>query len=428
MVNKKEINKSFTEIGLLEKYYESKPIALAVSGGPDSTALMFLVSKSKKIKKNDVTILTVDHALRKESKSEVDLVKSNAKRIGFKCKILKWNGVKPSSGIQEAARKARYSLMLSWCEKNSVNQLFLAHHLDDQVETFLMRLSKGSGVDGLSSMSNITINSSISLIRPFLEIPKNKLIVIANFSKMKWISDPSNLNSSYQRSRMRKLLPIFSEEGIDPHHINLVIKRMNSAKEALNEIVNANIDKYVKNMNDISYSLSYESFNKLSPEILLRILERLIMISSGSIYPPRRSKLEKIHSWLIKENEVSAKTLSGTVIRKRKDYVIFYRELKNCESSLNIFPITSRYLSWDNRFYLKLGKSKKLEVRSLGNEGVRIMKSKKLLKKNGMNNIPLSAWKAAPSLWSKKRLISVPSLSYYALDDIKVFIKSIRKP
>ena len=150
MVNKKEINKSFTEIGLVEKYYESKPIALAVSGGPDSTALMFLISKSKKIKKNDVTILTVDHALRKESKNEVDLVKSNAKRIGFKCKILKWNGVKPSSGIQEAARKARYSLMLSWCEKNSVNKLFLAHHLDDQVETFLMRLSKGSGVDGLS--------------------------------------------------------------------------------------------------------------------------------------------------------------------------------------------------------------------------------------------------------------------------------------
>ena len=228
---------------------------MAVSGGPDSTALMFLISKSKKIKKNDVTILTVDHALRKESKNEVDLVKSNAKRIGFKCKILKWNGVKPSSGIQEAARKARYSLMLSWCEKNSVNKLFLAHHLDDQVETFLMRLSKGSGVDGLSSMSNITINSSISLIRPFLEIPKNKLIVIADSSKMKWISDSSNLNSSYQRSRIRKLLPIFSEEGIDPHHINLVIKRMNSAKEALNEIVNANIDKYVKNMNDISYSL-----------------------------------------------------------------------------------------------------------------------------------------------------------------------------
>ena len=85
-------------------------------------------------------------------------------------------------------------------------------------------------------------------------------------------------------------------------------------------------------------------------------------------------------------------------------------------------------MSWDNRFHLKLNKSKDLEVKSLGNEGVKILKSKKLLKKHGLKNIPLSAWKSAPSLWSKKRLISVPSLGYNIFDDLKIYLKSIRKP
>ena len=428
MINKITKKNNTSEVNLVEEYFDTNPIALAVSGGPDSTAMMFLVSKSKKIKKKNVTVLIVDHDLRKDSRKEANLVMRNAKKIGFKYKILKWRGLKPSSGIQEAARKARYDMMISWCEKNNVKKLFLAHHLDDQVETFLMRLSKGSGIDGLSSMSKTSLKVNVNIIRPFLEIPKTKLVEIANSSNMKWVSDPSNSNLSYQRSRIRKLIPALSREGIDSHHINLVIKRMDSAKDALNETVNSNIIKYVKSMEGIAFSLSYEALDKLSPEILLRILERIIMVASGSIYPARRLKLEAILSWLKSDNQISAKTLSGTVLRKRKDYIIFYRELKSSQASASIRPLTNRYLSWDNRFHLKLNKSKDLEVKSLGNEGVKILKSKKLLKKHGLKNIPLSAWKSAPSLWSKKRLISVPSLGYNILDDLKIYLKSIRKP
>ena len=233
MINKITKNNILSEINLVEEYYNTDPIALAVSGGPDSIAMMFLTSQSKKIKKENVTILTVDHDLRKDSRKEANLVMQNAKKIGFKCKILKWKGLKPTSGIQEAARRSRYDMMLSWCKENNVKKLFLAHHMDDQVETFLMRLSKGSGIDGLSSMSKKSNKENINIIRPFLEIPKVKLVEIANFSKMEWISDPSNSNLSYQRSRIRKLIPILSKEGIDSHHINLAIKRMDSDKDTL---------------------------------------------------------------------------------------------------------------------------------------------------------------------------------------------------
>ena len=428
MANKAKGGKNFSEVKLLDIYACSEPIALAVSGGPDSTALMFLVSQSKGFKNNNVTILVVDHSLRKDSANEAKMVFSNAKNLGFKCKILKWRGDKPLAGIQEAARIARYNLMASWCEKNNIDTLFLAHHLGDQVETFLMRLSKGSGVDGLSSMNKISSYSNITLVRPFLEVSKKNLIKIAEASKLKWISDPTNLNSQFQRARIRKILPVLSREGIDPHHINLVIKRMESAKQALNDITTIHISSFVKNMSDISYSLSYECFSILPKEILLRILERLIMVSSGSIYPSRRTKLESILSWLEKGGGVSAKTLSGAIIRKRKDYIIFYRELKGCQSKPVIHPLTNRYLSWDNRFKIKLNKSKKIEVKALGDEGIKILKSKKILKKQGLNNIPLSAWKSAPGLWSKKRLISVPSLGYCVSDDFKVYIKSTRQP
>ena len=235
MINKITKKNNTSEVNLVEEYFDTNPIALAVSGGPDSTAMMFIVSKSKKIKKKNVTVLIVDHDLRKDSRKEASLVMRNAKKIGFKYKILKWRGLKPLSGIQEAARKARYDMMISWCEKNNVEKLFLAHHMDDQVETFLMRLSKGSGIDGLSSMSKTSLKANVHIIRPFLEIPKTKLVEIANSSNMKWVSDPSNSNLSYQRSRIRKLIPALSREGIDSHHINLVIKRMDSAKDALNE-------------------------------------------------------------------------------------------------------------------------------------------------------------------------------------------------
>jgi tRNA(Ile)-lysidine synthase len=428
MANKAKGGKNFSEIKLLDRYASSEPMAVAVSGGPDSTALMFLVSQSKSFKNNNVTILVVDHSLRKDSANEARMVCSNAKTLGFKYKILQWRGDKPLAGIQEAARIARYNLMSSWCENNNIDTLFLGHHLGDQVETFLMRLSKGSGIDGLSSMSKISSYSNTTLVRPFLEVSKKNLIEIAKASKLKWISDPTNLNSQFQRARIRRILPILSKEGIDPHHINLVIKRMESAKQALNDITTIHISSFVKNMSDISYSLSYGCFSILPMEILLRILERLIMVASGSIYPPRRAKVESILSWLEKGGGVSAKTLSGTIIRRRKDYIIFYRELKGCQSQPVINPLTNRYLSWDNRFKIKLNKSKKIEVKALGDEGIKILKSKKILKKQGLNNIPLSAWKSVPGLWSKKRLISVPSLGYCVSDDLKVYIKSIRQP
>ena len=123
MKNKKQL-KDLTEVKLFNKYIDDKPIALAVSGGPDSTAMMQIAAFSKKIKRNNVTVIVVDHGLRKESKNEAKLVYKNAKILGFKVKILRWIGEKPKTRIQETARKTRYKLMTSWCKKKELKSFF----------------------------------------------------------------------------------------------------------------------------------------------------------------------------------------------------------------------------------------------------------------------------------------------------------------
>ena len=159
-------------------------------------------------------------------------------------------------------------------------------------------------------------------------------------------------------------------------------------------------------------------------EILLRVLEKIFMNISGSIYPPRRNKLENILSWITKDNNVAAKTLTGVVVRKRKSEFIFYREPEECYKSVNIRPLTSRYSCWDDRFFLKANKSNNLQIRALGDIGITILKEERILKRQGLQNVPLSAWKTIPAVWSKKRLISVPTLGYCKRKDLKIYIKS----
>ena len=424
MKNKKSM-KDLPEVKLFNKYIDDKPIALAVSGGPDSTAMMQIAALSKKLKNNNVTVIVVDHGLREESKNEANIVGQNAKLLGFKFKILKWDGVKPKTRIQEIARKTRYKLMTSWCKKKGIEKLFLAHHLDDQVETFLMRLGKGSGVDGLAVMNYVTEISSLKLVRPFLEIPKTRFIKILSITNLEWISDPSNFNSDYKRSRIRKILPILSKEGINSKQIGLVIKRMRSAKDALNTQTNILLKKYLSNVDNVAYFLNKELLKDVKEkEILLRVLEKIFMNISGSIYPPRRNKLENIISWILKNNNIKAKTLTGVVVRKRKSELIFYREPDDCYKSVNIRPLTSRYSCWDDRFFLKANKSNDLQIRALGDVGITILKEEKILKRQGFQNVPLSAWKTVPGVWSKKRLISVPTLGYCRQKDLKIYIKS----
>ena len=220
-------------------------IAIAVSGGVDSLVLMYLASESKVINNKDVFILTINHGLRSESKTECDFVEGLAKELGFKVKILEWEGKKPSKSLQEKARNERYNLLLNFCRENSINNLFLAHHLDDQIENFLFRMFRGSGIKGLTSFSNRSERDGILLIRPLIDIPKSELIAFAKKRKIRWIEDPSNQNKKFERIKLRKILSLIYDQGFDKKVFLKSIKKLKLANKALDKTTKEFVSKYV---------------------------------------------------------------------------------------------------------------------------------------------------------------------------------------
>ncbi|MBM4438672.1 MAG: tRNA lysidine(34) synthetase TilS, partial [Actinobacteria bacterium] len=127
-------------------------VAVAVSGGADSLALTLLADEWARRTGRSIAALTVDHGLRPDSAAEASQVGAWLAAARIRHEVLRWEGQKPRSGIHAAAREARYRMLTSWCRENDVRDLLLAHHRDDQSETFLMRLARGSGPDGLAAM------------------------------------------------------------------------------------------------------------------------------------------------------------------------------------------------------------------------------------------------------------------------------------
>jgi len=197
-------------------------IALAVSGGPDSTALMLLAARwrdSLKTKPKLVAV-TVDHGLRKESKGEAAAVARLARKLNVAHRTVRWNGRKPATGVQEKARAARYRLLGEAAQKAGAAHILTAHTLDDQAETVLIRMSRGSGLTGLGAMTRTAPlppdgESKIVLVRPLLDIAKSRLIATLDVAKIPYADDPSNRNPRFARPRLRNLMGALAEEGLD---------------------------------------------------------------------------------------------------------------------------------------------------------------------------------------------------------------------
>ncbi len=187
--------------------FEAQPlIAVAVSGGPDSMALMLLADRWARARGGRAWGLTVDHGLRPESADEARIVGSWLGARAIPHDILLWVGPKPISGIQEAAREARYRLLAAWCRRRFCLHLLAAHHLEDQIETHLIRRSAGSGVDGLAGMSAVRELRGCRLVRPLLAVPRERLAALLASEGQPFLRDPSNLDPVFERARLRLAL------------------------------------------------------------------------------------------------------------------------------------------------------------------------------------------------------------------------------
>jgi len=218
----------------ISKNIKNKSFAIGVSGGPDSLCLAYFSKIYSSKFGNKVHVLIVDHKLRKESEKEAIKVKKILRSKNIQSKILTWKGQTPKSNIQKKARDIRYSLISEYCLKKKIKYLVTAHHGDDQIENFFIRLIRGSGLTGLSSMqTNTKYNSQMKVIRPFLGLKKLDLkYVTLNFFKT-YIKDPSNEDEKFLRVRVRKYRKDMEREGLDTRKIINTVNNLVSANQAL---------------------------------------------------------------------------------------------------------------------------------------------------------------------------------------------------
>jgi tRNA(Ile)-lysidine synthase len=181
-----------------------KNFAVAVSGGPDSLALLLLSKQYAETNNIKLTAISIDHSLRIDSGAEIQWIKKLTNRHKIRFSYLKWKGKKPESNIMAQAREKRYELLIRQCKKLGLSYLLTAHHLDDEIENFLMRLIRGSGIKGLSSLSPKLKykNSGITIARPLLNYPKKSLIKYLAINNQEYIEDPTNKNKRFDRTRI----------------------------------------------------------------------------------------------------------------------------------------------------------------------------------------------------------------------------------
>jgi tRNA(Ile)-lysidine synthase len=284
-------------------------LVLAVSGGPDSTALLWLAARWRKNSRAKLLAVTIDHGLRKEARREAAAVGALARKLRVPHRILKWRGAKPNTGIQQAARRARYALLTAAAKKAGATHILTAHTLDDQAETVLMRMARGSGIAGLGGMAREAALDELTLVRPFLDVPKTRLIATCKAAKLAYIDDPSNFDPKFTRARLRPRMAAIAEEGLDAARLAAKARRLRRADAALETVVGA----FARWPEQGTIVLPAADFASLPAEIALRVLGRAVG-QRGDEGPVELRKLEALFAAMAAAKAPFRRTLAGAMV------------------------------------------------------------------------------------------------------------------
>ncbi|MFO0994260.1 MAG: tRNA lysidine(34) synthetase TilS [Hyphomicrobiales bacterium] len=343
---------SADEARTLFKPLESRRhIALAVSGGGDSTALMWLAARWAKGLKNPpkIDVLTVDHGYRASSADEARQVVVWARALDLTAHILTSSASKPDSGLQQKARALRYHLMADWCRKAGAEVLVTAHTLEDQAETFLMRLARGSGVIGLGAMAPDGVTEDgLPVARPFLGISRSRLRATLVAAGHPWIEDPSNENTQYERVRMRKMMPKLAEIGLTSEALARSAMRLGRAARPLLRASETLFAQAVE-LRPQGYALvDLEKFQGAGAEIRILALQELLKILGGTNDLAQLSEIERLDDW-ISTGVGQARTLAGCRIARRSKVLVVGREPGRIAEVAVALPHNGEVI-WDRRF------------------------------------------------------------------------------
>lgn len=292
------------------------PAAVAVSGGSDSIALMHLLSRwAHKSAQPQPVVLTVDHKLRQGSGTDAKDVVRSAKSLGLAAHLVRWIGSRPQGNIEASAREARYRLMGNWCVSHKCSALYVGHTLDDQAETFLLRLARGTGLDGLSAMASVSGwpvggYRDLSVVRPLLGMERDELRGYLADLGASWTEDPMNSDPRFARNRIRSAWPAFHDAGLTKARLAETATHLGRARAALDSATRDFLARSARRHED-GYAVDGAALTAVPREIGLRVLAELLMEIGGEAYRPRFKRLEMLFDAIISGNHCPGRTLHG---------------------------------------------------------------------------------------------------------------------
>lgn len=373
-------------------------LAVAVSGGADSMALLLLAAEWAHGSGQTLTALTVDHDLRPESGAEACQVGAAMAARGIRHFILKWRGPKPTTGIQAAAREARYGLLTQWCREHGVLDLLVGHHQDDQHETVLLRATRSSGADGRAGMAIAVHRDGVRLLRPLLSVPKARLRATLVAAGQAWLEDPSNGNPRYARVRARAALA-------DAPAASTALARQAAAHGALRAERDAATAAWLAahvTLAEAGYAWLAADALGARDDTVLRGLALALRAVGGSPYGPRRDALKGVVRWMRSAPPRSARTLHRCLLARQDDRFLLCREARGLRTVALPDGATA---VWDDRFRLGLrGGNGPYEAGPLGEEGWQAVRHR------AAAHVPYLAARSLPALWAAGEVVAVPHL------------------
>ncbi len=368
-VNKDQFWSAFAPLLAAQEQHNqtsSGPLAVAVSGGADSMALLSLLEQTRAQHRRELLVLTFDHGLRAESAGEAARIGSYCGVHNLRHKILLWRGDKPASGVQAKAREARYRALLGAAQSAKAIALLTGHSGSDQAETFFARLARGSGVDGLSSMAPTRLMAAgagapLAVLRPLLNVSRAALRQYCCNNNIPFHDDPSNEDLQFERVRHRALLAGLEQQGfLSQQAVRRTISRLQAQSAALHEALAMLMTKSDGKINDDgSISLDRHVLNRSASQegatsLVAALLHTIAVAVGGQQYGGERGDGRLFLNGMIASKNVTGE---GAIMRVDKDRLWLMREpaslLGRADGTKAMAPflaVPEQAMVWDRRF------------------------------------------------------------------------------
>lgn len=371
-------------------------LGLAVSGGGDSLALMALAADWAAVRRVALAAVTVDHGLRPEAAVEAETVARLAAGLGVSHVTLRWQRpVGMSGNLQDMARRARYRLIADWAAGTGIGHVALGHTRDDLAETLLMRLARGSGVDGLAAMTPLRRMHGVDFLRPLLAVPRDALRVELRGRGLKWADDPSNEDTRFERVKARRALAELAPLGITAEGLARTARHLATARAALRGATAEAAARLARVDAGGAVWLDPAGLAALPEEIRLRLLAHALCWVSAAEYRPRRDALERLAEGLAAGR---GGTLHGCRAVLRRAGIGILREPRAAEAAAPAAPGAL----WDGRWRIEGRAPAGAEVRALGAAGLAALPGAR------RSGLPRDVLRASPALWRGERLLAAP--------------------